>query len=121
MRIKRHGAEDSFLALVDTGFNGELHMTRAAALQLGFSLLGAHDVVEFADGRSENVAVGDGVIDWLDGTRRVRILASPDPPRLRVAREGEPVALLGTGLLVPHILLIDFDAGTVEIEALRPL
>jgi predicted aspartyl protease len=116
VRVRRAGAEDSFLALVDTGFNGDLHMTRTVALQLGFSLQGAKDVVEFADGRSEKVEIGHGEIDWLGGTRRIKLLASPEPPRPRIPRDGEPVALLGTGLLAPHILLIDFEAGTVEIE-----
>jgi hypothetical protein len=30
--------------------------------------------------------------------------------------DDEPIALIGTALLRPHMLLIDFEAGTVEIE-----
>jgi predicted aspartyl protease len=116
VRVKLVGAEDSFLALVDTGFNGNLLLTRTVAIQLGFCLRKDTDVVEFADGRSEAVTAGYGVIEWLGGVRRVEIFASSDPQRPRIPRDGEPVALLGTGLLAPHILLIDFEAGTVEIE-----
>jgi predicted aspartyl protease len=116
VRVKLVGAEDDFLALVDIGFNGNLLMTRTTTMQLGFTLREELDIVEFADGRSERVNLGNGVVEWLGGVRRVEIFASPDSARQRMRRDGEPVALLGTGLLAPHILLIDFGAGTVEVE-----
>ena len=117
VRLRRVGAEDDFLALVDTGFNGDLHMDEKTALRLGFNLRASKDRVTFADGREEAVRLGHGAIAWLGGERRVEVFVSPNHTLARAERDDEPVALLGTGLLAPHIILIDFEAATVEIEA----
>lgn len=117
VRVRRIGAEDDFLVLLDTGFNGDLHMTLGMARRLGFELRPEKEPMEFADGRRESVQVGRGTIEWLGEQRIVAVFASPDPPKPRPVRKGEYVALLGTGLLSPHILLVDFTAMTVEIEA----
>jgi hypothetical protein len=51
-------------------------------------------------------------IDWLGEQRSVRVLVSS------AWRSGgdDPVGLLGTELLKPHLLLVDFGKDTVEIE-----
>ena len=51
-------------------------------------------------------------IMWLDRERRVRVLVSDDWRTVGDA----PVGLLGTDLLAPHLLLVDFAEGAVEIE-----
>ena len=109
-------AGDSFLALVDTGFNGDLYMTErvAAALRLDYSN-GKGDV-ELAGGRQTNVWTGRAHIAWLGETRTVDVFVAPDTERSRPPRDGDPVALAGTGLLYPHIVMLDFAASTVEIE-----
>ncbi len=117
VRITRVGAAESFLALVDTGFNGDLHMSEGAAARLGFDLRAEKEIVEFADGRREAVRLGYGTIEWLGVPKPVSIFVSPDIAGPRSLRDGDPEALVGTGLLSPNILLMDFDAMSVEIEA----
>jgi predicted aspartyl protease len=117
VRVRRVGADDDFVAVVDTGFNGDLHMTVAVARALGFELRPEMDLVEVADGRRVSTVVGRGTIEWLGTERLVTVFASPDQPRSQQRGREEVVALLGTGLLSPHLLLLDFTAGTVEVEA----
>ena len=117
VRILRVGSEDSFVARVDTGFNGDLLMSVSTARRLGFRIRMDKDIVEFADGRREAVQLGHGTIDWLGSQRPTSVYISPDPAQQRLIRDGDPVALVGTKLLSPGILLIDFSTKTVEVEA----
>lgn len=117
VRLRRIGTDDDYLALLDTGFNGDLYMDEGTAVRLGFDLRAEKDLVTFADGREESVRLGRGILAWLGGERLVDIFASPDRTHSRPVRADEPVALIGTHMLHPHIVLIDFAAATVEIEA----
>lgn len=115
VRIECLNDADGFVALLDTGFNGEIFVAIADVGPLGFRLRSGFSTVEIASGQIRTVQRGDGEIMWLGERRRVEIFVSMDPPPARQA--DEPVALVGTKLLWPHLLLIDFATGTIEIEA----
>ena len=86
--------------------------TRAAATLLGVEPIQRKSEVELGDGRTVQVYEGRAAIPWLGEERRVRVLVSDDWVTIGDA----PVGLLGTELLAPHLLLIDFAKRTVEIE-----
>jgi hypothetical protein len=116
VRLALTATEDSILALLDTGYNGDLHMTRSIADRFAISVSDHADFVELAGGRIQKIRLGHTELRWLGRVRKVLVHISEDPPRSRPPREGNPVALAGTGLLYPHLALLDFEAGTVEIE-----
>ena len=110
--IRINGKHESILVVVDTGFNGALMLTRTAANLLGADPIRRETEVELGDGRTVLVKEANALIPWLGRERRVRVLVSD-----AWAPVGdEPVGLLGTELLAPHLLLVDFTEGTVEIE-----
>ena len=115
LRVEIPARDDALLVLVDTGFNGEVMLSRAVALQLGLVLHDIRSIVQLADGRTRTVQSASVVIVWLGQTRRVEVLAtghsgvSIDPD--------EPTTLIGTALLSPHQLKIDFDAGVVTVSS----
>ena len=110
--LRIEGKHESILVVVDTGFNGDLLTTRDAATLLGADPLRRETEVELGDGRTVRVYETRATIMWLDRERRVRVLVSDEWTTIGDA----PVALLGTDLLLPHLLRIDFAKGTVEIE-----
>jgi predicted aspartyl protease len=107
------------LALLDTGFNGELLVARSDIASLGILERGGVSEAELAGGQVFALQRGEGRIVWLGRERRVDVLISSEA--YRPGRDGDPIALIGTRLLVPHLLLIDFAAATVEIEAQNEL
>ena len=111
--IRIEGKQESILVVVDTGFNGDLLVSRDAARRLGVDPISSEAAIELGDGRTVRVNEARATIKWLEQERRVRVLVSDD----WTATGDAPVGLLGTDLLVPHLLLIDFTAGTVEIES----
>ena len=110
--IRIDGHQESILVVVDTGFNGDLMVTRAAAQLLGIAPVSREADVELGDGTTVRVYQGRSSISWLGEQRPVRVLVSDSWTTVADA----PVGLLGTELLSPHLLLIDFAARTVEIE-----
>jgi predicted aspartyl protease len=102
----------SILAVIDTGFNGELMVPAATALSLGVAFSMEVTTVELGNGARASVRDGEATINWLDDTRRVRVFVSES----WLPTGDAPQGLLGTGLLTPHLLLIDFERKTVEIE-----
>lgn len=104
---------DPFVATVDTGFNGTLLTSAEDAPALGVRFLGQVERVELGDGRMVNLRLGLLTVDWLGSHREVDVFVSDAPSR---GGEGRPVALVGAQLLAPHLLLVDYRAGTVEIE-----
>ncbi len=103
---------DDLLLVVDTGFNGDLMVTRRAASVLGVDAQSDEADVELGDGTTARLLEGATTIDWLDEKRRVRVFIAD---AWATVADG-PDGLLGTNLLSPHLLLIDFAARTVEIE-----
>ena len=104
---------ESLLAIVDTGFNGNLMVTKIAAQLLAFDPPRAAVRVELGDGSTVDVTESAGILSWLNRSRPVRVLISDS----WTARPDEPCCLIGTGLLTPHLLLVDFEQRTVEIES----
>lgn len=104
---------ESFLAIIDTGFNGDLMVTTAAAQLMASDPPQGAVRVELGDESTVDVTETVAKLSWLDVTRPVRVLISDS----WTARPDEPCCLIGTGLLTPHLLLIDFERQTVEIES----
>jgi hypothetical protein len=68
--------------------------------------------VEFGDGRLSQVAQNRVDALWLGESRRITILIADT----WMPRADDPLSLVGTGLLSPHLLLIDCGHRLVEIE-----
>ncbi|CAN0336218.1 unnamed protein product, partial [Phaeothamnion confervicola] len=114
LRIELPGRPDGLLALLDTGFNGEILVAEADIEALGFRARAGFSAVELAAGQRIQLQRGQGTIVWLSAARRVEVLITKELPGPR--RDGDPIMLVGTGLLSPNLLLIDFAMATVEIE-----
>lgn len=115
VRLECPAVEDGFLAVVDTGFNGELMLEFDVAASLGFAIGGVRSSVRVAGATQREVREARGMIMWLGLERRVEVLVAATPG----SRPGpeEPIALIGTRLLTPHLLMVDFSTGIVEIES----
>lgn len=114
VRIGRTDGQDDFLALVDTGFNGGLFIAAADAAHLGVPLNDIKVKVKLAGGVQQSVVRTKWSIRWFGEHRTVDVLVSLEPAQSH--SPDEPVALLGTALLRPNLLLIDYEASTVELE-----
>ena len=114
VRVEIPGGE-SFLAHIDTGFNGEMMLAEFDARRLGFTIATKAANVTVAGDVVQRVMEGSGTIHWFGEARRVELYVSTATPSKRM--DDGPVALIGTRLLIPHLLLVDFARGTVEIEA----
>ncbi len=112
VRVAIMGRDDDVLATIDTGFNGEVMMAMGDAAILGVTVLEGKRDVELGHSQSVAVHVGRMRILWLEVERDVSVLISD---RATSTLDG-PVMLVGTRLLTPHLLLVDFAQGTVEIE-----
>lgn len=53
----------------------------------------------------------------MGAQRTVETLIAPAAPSPARARRDEPTVPVGTGLLHPHLVLLDFATGTIEIES----
>ena len=110
--VRLDGKDDSILVTVDTGFNGDLMVTREAAKVLGVDVTEIKSKIELGDGTIARVHESPALLSWLGELRSTTVFVadtwttSPDAPS----------GLLGTRLLSPHLLLVDFDGRTVEIE-----
>lgn len=113
VRVEVSGG-DGFLALVDTGFNGELIMAEPDARVLGFAVSTKIASATLAGGQVQRLFEGTGSIHWMGAVRRVELFVSPAVPARRM--DDDPIAIIGTRLLTPHLLLIDFASRSVEIE-----
>lgn len=104
---------DPFLATVDTGFNGALLTSKIDAPTLGVRIADTHLEVELGDGRRVLLQRGRLGIVWLGNNLEVDVFISGEPSR---GGDGRPVALIGAGLLTPHLSMVDYGAKTVDIE-----
>jgi predicted aspartyl protease len=116
VRVSLADEDRSFLALVDTGFNGWLLMDSAGAASLNFTPSQFAVSAQLAEGGQRRFAIAHGEIIWLGRRQRIEVLVST-AERARAALPDEPVAILGTRLLSPHRLEIDFGRRLVNIEA----
>ena len=86
-------------------------LSRYAARVLGAASDFSETEVELGDGKNARVYEARTVIEWLGKQRPVRVLISDD----LTTRGDAPVGLLGTNLLAPHVLRIDFSKGLVTV------
>jgi predicted aspartyl protease len=107
-------AGETFLALVDTGFNGQLLLSDQDARVLGFKVDTTSVKASLAGDIVEKMNSGRGIIKWMGKQRQVELIVSSKRPALR--RDDDPIALIGSGLLTPHLLFIDYQTKSVEIE-----
>jgi predicted aspartyl protease len=115
MRVALPDGDQSFLAVVDTGFNGWLMMEATDARNLKFALSDASTSVELAEGGRKRVEIARGEIMWFGRCHPIEVFVSTGE-RARAAAD-EPIALVGTRLLSPHRLEIDFEKRLVRIQA----
>ena len=109
------GQEDQFLVIVDTGFNGQLLIHDAAATRLNCESRRVDVRVEFADRGSRILDLGRGSIVWFGRHQEVDVwITTAEPGRTTTA--DQPIGLLGTGLLSPHKLTVDFATRRVVIS-----
>lgn len=90
-------------AILDTGFDGDLCMPVQIAIQLGLELCGLQRV-ELADGSRKNELVFAGIARFgeCQGEVEIALAESKD-------------TLIGTHLLLGHVLEIDYVGKTVQI------
>jgi clan AA aspartic protease len=90
-------------AVVDSGFNGDLCLPAQAAIQLGLELYGMQRI-ELADGtkKRELFFTGEAVFDG-------------EPRGVEIFLTDSGDALIGAGLLLDHILTINYVDQAVEI------
>jgi len=90
-------------AVVDSGFNGDLCLPAQAAIQLGLELFGMQRI-ELADGTKKRELFFTGEVVFDGEPRGVEIFLTDSED-----------ALIGAGLLLDHILTVDYVDQTVEI------
>ncbi len=108
-------SDDDVLVALDTGFNKELLVDRVHIGRFKGELTEVIEQVEFADHTHHSLVLAHGRIIWFGRLREVDILVPPTA-RPRAAFPDEPVGLLGTALLSPHKLTVDFAARRVVIS-----
>ena len=97
------------LCLIDTGFNGEMWLTRADAITFGVDF----DAIYIETGHAVGmrpIETGRGFlrIIWLGHERIVNVVVDLDSSH-RTVQASEPAALIGTELLDPATLTINFE------------
>jgi predicted aspartyl protease len=114
LRLKFAGQEDELIALIDTGFNGQLLMSQTLALRLNVQVNEFEDVVTLADGSLVAARQGHVTVEWFGKARNVHVQITPTHAKQRVS-EGDFV-LLGTRLIAPDNLEIQFGRKTVTLH-----
>jgi predicted aspartyl protease len=114
LRLEQANGDDGFAAQVDTGFNGYLMVHEADLAKLAFKRTNGSAEVQVARGMGITVFFAEATVIWFDGKlRRINVFVVPDPPPRRLP--DDPIVLLGTKLIDPHRLTIDFTLNILEI------
>jgi predicted aspartyl protease len=107
------GRDDALLGQIDTGFNGYLFVHQTIAEQLGFISSGQTTELEFADHTQHSAHFAAGRIEWFGKLLDIDVLVTARSlPRMM---PDDPIGLIGTALLNPHKLIIDFTTRRVLI------
>jgi len=107
--------EDGIPVVIDTGFNGELLIHSTDIDRIGCNLTDLTVTAEFAGRQRQLLNRARGRLVWFGRQRDVDVLvAMTNAPRSPTA--DEPIGLLGTALLSPHTLTVDFAARRVVIR-----
>jgi predicted aspartyl protease len=109
------GEEDAFPVIVDSGFNGELLLHDDAIIRHRCELTGLNEPIELADKASRLLMVARAQIIWFGQSRGVDVLIGTTQSS-RAATADEPIGLLGTRLLSPHKLTVDFASRRVVVS-----
>ena len=118
MRLRVPGNPDGLLLLIDTGFNDELLLNQRAARDLGVLMLAAESDAELGDGTRITTLRGILTVSWLGLDRDVGVhVPMTAATAASTLRDDEPVGLLGTRLLAPNILEINFGIQSVIVRA----
>ena len=104
--ICRDGSRSSVAAVIDTGFNGQVSLSRraASALDLALTVEGTIEM-ELASGAIVEEQVYSGPIQFDGQTRTAEIILT----------DAED-SFIGTGLLTGKVLLINFATREVTIH-----
>ena len=108
--VRLSGLEDSIVALIDTGFNGELIIYEEHASQAHLQIRSKSSEVRLADGSEAEFLNSDGAIEWFSEQYRVAIFIIPGP----APRHGR--WQIGTQLLRDCRLEIDFRERSVRLS-----
>jgi predicted aspartyl protease len=108
--------QDDLLAIIDTAFTGELLLDEDVAERWGVVFVNIDGQIELGDGSRKFVKQGLLTITWFDADRDTSVQIVPSEPSRRTRQDGEPFALLGTELLAPSILNVNFTSGVVSIQ-----
>lgn len=107
---------EPILALIDTGFDGTLAFSEADAIACGVDIDPYYRDEVFVIGRRPvSVGYGELRIRWMGRDVEVGVVVDLNDPR-RTVNAREPVAIIGTKLLSPSALTVDFGGRTVLIE-----
>jgi clan AA aspartic protease len=90
-------------AVLDSGFNGDLCLPAQAAIQLGLELYGMQRI-ELADGTKKRELFFTGEVVFNGESRAAEIFLTDSED-----------ALIGAGLLLDHILTLNYIDQIVEI------
>jgi hypothetical protein len=118
MRVPVPGKDD-LLAIIDTAFTGELLLDEDIAQSWGVLILDVGAEIELGDGSLRAVKQGLLTVTWFGQERdaTVQIVArDPNSSGRRSRQDGEPFALVGTELLTPDILCVNFTTHVVSIK-----
>lgn len=106
----------SILALVDTGFNGELWLTKSDAVVCGVEFDEIDERIGYVAGwRPVRETLGEVRIVWFGMERVVGVVVDLDSEHRTVIAD-DPVVVVGTALLSPSIVTLDFDKGTLALR-----
>lgn len=103
-----------FTGTIDTGFNGQLLLDQVMARVLSVEMTGERSTVRV---RGE-VQIGGLNINWFGIPRYIDVTvieSVPEDPRLVPLPPSEPEILIGTLLMSPGKLTIDFLEETVRL------
>lgn len=104
------------LGLVDTGFNGEFWFTRADAVACGVFFEDLTEHTGYAAGmRPVREAFGELRIEWFGAERVVGVVIDLDSPH-RTTSADEPMALIGTALLAPATMTLNFGKRKLTLR-----
>lgn len=104
------------LAHIDTGFNGELWLTWSDAMSCGVIFEDVAEQTGYAAGMREvREAVGELRILWFGVERVVGVVVDLDSAHRTVSAD-EPMALIGTALLDPSTMTVNFGKRKLTLR-----
>ncbi len=115
MSLSTPDQEDSFLVVIDTGFNGQLLIHNTDLARIKCDLTDLMVTAEFAGRQRHMLNRARSRIIWFGRPLDVDVLIAA-AEQARAALTDEPIGLLGTALLVPHQLTVDFATRRVVIS-----